>query len=83
MNGKSLLRYDPALDFAVTAFGITGVQTDERRLVEGDGLAVHWVNLPPFQVNEVTTEDGTQLASPARDRADDLVFRALGATGLR
>jgi hypothetical protein len=83
MNGKSLLRYEPSLDFAVAGFGVTGQQVDHRLVVEGDGLAVHWVDVPPFEVTDVTGEDGSPLAAPPQGRVDDLVFRAIGAKGLR
>jgi hypothetical protein len=83
MNGKSLLRYDPALDVAVSGYGVTGDKVDERLLVEGDGMAVHWIDAPPFRVTEVTAVDGAPLAEAPGARADDLVFRAIAAKGLR
>jgi arylsulfatase A-like enzyme len=83
MSGKSLLRYEPSLDLAVSGFGITGEKVDERLLAEGDGLAVHWIDEAPFVITEVTALDGSPLAAPAGARADDLVFRALASKGLR
>jgi arylsulfatase A-like enzyme len=83
MSGKSLLRYDPALDVAVSGYGVLGTQRDERRIVEGDGLIVHWIDAPPFDVTEVTDADGNELPHPPADRVADLVARALAQKGLR
>jgi len=83
MNGKSLLRYDPSRDFAVVGYGITGDQIDPRLVVAEGGLAVHWVDAPPFTVTEVTAADGSPLAVPPQPRVDDLVVRAIGAMELR
>jgi len=83
MNGKSLLTYDAALDFAVAGFGVTGEQIDHRFVVRGDGLAVHWYDAPPFEVTEVTADDDSPLPAPPQARVDDLLFHAIGAKGLR
>jgi hypothetical protein len=83
MNGKSLLRYEPSLDLAVSGFGVTGDKTDPRLVAVGDGLTVHWVNTPPFTVTEVTADDSSPLERVPQERADDLVVRALAYKGLR
>jgi hypothetical protein len=82
MNGKSLLRYEPALDFAVVGFGVTGEQADHRLVVLGDGLAVHWYDAPPFAVTEVTADDDSPSKQSDGTQADDLVFRAVAGQGL-
>lgn len=83
MSGKSLLRFDPALDVAVAGFGVTGDKVDDRFIVEGDGLVVHWIDAPPFAVTGITALDGSPLTDVPPERADDLVFRAIAAKGLR
>ena len=74
MTGKSLLRYDPQRDFA-----LTGVPRRRARLLMaavGDGLKVHFLPFGALQPTAVFGPGDEPLAEPPRDVVVGLLRRA-------
>ncbi len=56
-SGKSLLSYDPALDFVLTGKGVVKDQTPSRYMVIGDGLKIEFTPNDPSRPEKVVLDD--------------------------
>jgi hypothetical protein len=84
MTGKSLLRYDSALDAAVVGEALTGDQVGFWSVVMTEGQKFVFRNKVPFTIREARSAvDDHVLADYDRDLGAEAILRALGSKELR
>jgi len=83
MTGKSLLRYDVALDAAVVGEGLSGDQPGLWYAVISAGQKVVFRDKEPFEIREVRSETDEPIPNYDPNLAAEAVLRALGSKELR